>query len=60
MLDAQALYPFGGLDGLLGEIEQSLSVNGAECRDRERCGPLGCLLAKIYHVRKVLKADAKG
>ena len=60
MLDAQTLYPFGGLDGLLAEIEQSLKLHDAECKTPERCGPLGCLLAKIYHVRKALKEDAKG
>ena len=51
-------YPLGGLDGLLQEFVDTLRGHGAECQNPESCGPLGCLLAKIYHVRKVL-TDAR-
>lgn len=52
-------YPFGGLNGLLSEIETALRGHGAECVNPESCGPLGCLLAKIHHTKAAL-ARARG
>jgi hypothetical protein len=49
-------YPFGGLLGLLGELETSLKGHGARCWRPEECGPTGCLLAKIWHVRRTLSS----
>ena len=49
-------YPFGGLDGLLKELEESLQGHGVNCANPETCGPLGCLLAKISHQRKAIAA----
>ena len=49
-------YPFGGLDGLLKELEESLQGHGVNCANPETCGPLGCLLAKIFHQRKAIAA----
>ena len=53
-------YPFGGLDGLLKELEESLQGHGVNCANPETCGPLGCLLAKIFHQRKAIAALREG
>ena len=42
------------IDELFQELVDYLHANGAECPQPESCGPLGCLLAKIYHARKQL------
>lgn len=54
--EALEWYPFGGLSGLLKEIEQTLKSQGAACLDPENCGSLGCLLAKLYFARKAIDA----
>ena len=51
---ALTAYPFGGLAGLLTELETSMGYR-FECARPEDCGPLGCLLAKIYHAKKAVE-----
>ena len=51
---ALTAYPFGGLAGLLTELETSIG-HRFECARPEDCGPLGCLIAKVYHTKKAVE-----